>query len=111
MSESKSKMTLLNQNLRVLVKTGKIVMGEKNVLRNLRTGQVKLLILAGNMPAAKKAEVLHQVSLQNRKVEVFSYPGSSIDLGNQAGRPHMVSAIAVEQAGDSKILDVVKEFS
>ncbi|MEX2680329.1 MAG: 50S ribosomal protein L30e [Candidatus Sigynarchaeota archaeon] len=111
MSESKSKMALLNRNLRILVKTGKIVMGEKNVLRQLRTGQMKLLIIADNLPEPYKNKLLHHVSLQNRKIEVFTYPGSSIDLGNQAGRPHMVGAIGVEQAGDSKIIDVVKEFS
>ncbi|MBN2150872.1 MAG: 50S ribosomal protein L30e [Candidatus Lokiarchaeota archaeon] len=110
MSESKSKMALLNRNLRILVKTGKIVMGEKNVLRQLRTGQMKLLIIADNLPAPYKSELLRQMSLQTRKVEVFTYPGSSIDLGNQCGRPHMIAAIAVEQAGDSKILEVVKEF-
>jgi large subunit ribosomal protein L30e len=112
MSESnKSKMALLNRNLRILVKTGKIVMGEKNVLRNLRTGQIKLLIMADNLPAPYKNELLHQVSIQSRKLDVFTYPGSSIDLGNQCGRPHMVAALAVEQAGDSKILEVVKEFT
>ncbi len=112
MSEStKSKMALLNRNLRILVKTGKIVMGEKNVLRNLRIGQTKLLIMADNLPAPYKNELLHMISIQNRKVDLFTYPGSSIDLGNQCGRPHMVAALAVEQAGDSKILDVVKEFA
>nr|MDO8084481.1 50S ribosomal protein L30e [Candidatus Sigynarchaeum springense]MDO8117383.1 50S ribosomal protein L30e [Candidatus Sigynarchaeota archaeon] len=111
MSESKSKMALLNRNLRILVKTGKIVMGEKNVLKQLRTGQMKLLIIADNLPVPYKNELLHHVSLQTRKIEVFTYPGSSIDLGNQAGRPHSVASIGVEQAGDSKIIDVVKEFS
>ncbi len=110
MSESKSKIALLNRNLRILVKTGKIIMGEKNVLRSLRTGQIKLLIMADNLPVPYKNELLHQISIQNRKVDLFIYPGSSIDLGNQAARPHMVGAIAVEQAGDSKILEVVKEF-
>jgi large subunit ribosomal protein L30e len=110
MSESKSKMALLNRNFRILVKTGKIVMGAKNVIRTLRTGQIKLLIIADNLPPASKAEILRHVSLQNRKVDLFTYPGSSIDLGNQTGRPHMVTALAVEQAGDSKILEVVKEF-
>ena len=110
MSETRSKMALLNRNLRILVKTGKVIMGEKNVLRNLRTGQTKLLIMADNMPAHYKSKLLHHVSLQSRKVDTFVYPGTSIDLGNQTGRPHMVAALAVENQGDSKILDVVKEF-
>jgi large subunit ribosomal protein L30e len=110
MSESKSKMSLLARNLKILVKTGKFVMGLKNTLRNLRTGQAKLLIIADNIPVASKSELLHQISLQNRKIDMFIYPGSSVDLGFQLGRPHMVAAIAVEQPGDSKIIDVIKEF-
>nr|MDO8108881.1 50S ribosomal protein L30e [Candidatus Sigynarchaeota archaeon] len=109
MSE-KSKMALLNRNLRIVVKTGKIVMGQKNVLRNLRTSQAKLLIVAENLPAEYKKTLLYHVQMQSRKIDVFTYPGSSWDLGNQAGRPHMVGAILIESPGDSKILDVVKEF-
>ncbi len=109
MSE-KSKMALLNRNLRICVKTGKIVLGHKNVMRAIRTGQAKLIIMANNLPETTRQELLHHVALQNRKLDTFVYPGSSWDLGNQAGRPHMVGSVLVEQPGDSKILEVIKDF-
>ena len=109
MSE-KSKMALLNRNLRIVVKTGKITVGRKNVLRTLRTGLAKLLIIAENLPEEYKKELMYHIGMQSRKIDVFTYPGSSWDLGNQAGRPFMVGSILIESPGDSKILDVVKEF-
>ena len=80
-------MALLNRNLRIVVKTGKITVGRKNVLRNLRTGQAKLLIIADNLPEEYKKELMYHIGMQSRKIDVFTYPGSSWDLGNQAGRP------------------------
>ncbi|MHA1793371.1 MAG: 50S ribosomal protein L30e [Promethearchaeota archaeon] len=109
MSE-KSKMAVLNRNLRICVKTGKIIVGKKNVLKNLRTKQAKLLVMANNIPDDYKTELQHHVALQNRKIEIFTYPGSSWDLGNQAGRPYMVGALLIENPGDSKILDVIKQY-
>ena len=109
MSE-KSKIALLNRNLRIVVKTGKIIVGQKNVMRTLRTSQAKLLIIADNLPETYKKSLMYQVQMQNRKIDVFAYPGSSWELGNQAGRSHMVGSILIESPGDSKILDVVKEI-
>lgn len=103
-------MALLNRNLRIVVKTGKITVGKKNIMSTLRTSQAKLLIMADNIPEDYRETLLHHISLQNRKIDVFTYPGGSWALGNQAGRPHMVGAMLIEQPGDSKILKVVKEF-
>jgi large subunit ribosomal protein L30e len=109
-AETKTKMTNLNRNLRIVVKTGKITVGQRNVLRQLRTGQGKLLIIADNLPTDYKQQLMYHVGMQARKVDVFMYPGSSWDLGNQTGRPYMIGALLVENPGDSKILEVVKEF-
>ncbi|MHA1682819.1 MAG: 50S ribosomal protein L30e [Promethearchaeota archaeon] len=109
MSE-KSKMAILNRNLRITVKTGKIVIGKESVTRTLRTGQAKLLIMANNLPKNFEEELLYHTSLQSRKIETFVYPGSSWDLGNQVGRPFMIGAILVENPGDSKLLEVVKDY-
>jgi large subunit ribosomal protein L30e len=103
-------MAVLNRNLRICVKTGKIEIGKKNILRTLRTHTGKLLILAENLPELYRKEMLHHIAKQNRKIDVFTYPGSSWDLGNHVGKPYMVGAMLVQQAGDSKILDVIKEF-
>lgn len=103
-------MAILNRNLRICVKTGKVIMGKKNVLRTLRTQSGKLLILAENLPELYRKEMLYHVEKQARKIGVFTYPGSSWDLGNHVGKPHMVGAMLVQQAGDSKILEVIKEF-
>jgi len=85
-------------------------MGKKNVLRTLRTQSGKLLILAQNLPELYRKEMVYHISKQNRKIEVFKYPGSSWDLGNHVGKPFMVGAMLVQQPGDSKILEVIKEF-
>jgi len=70
-----------------------------------------MLIIANNLPEAYKNELLYHVSMQSRKMDVFEYPGSSWELGNQIGRMHMVAAILIHSPGDSKILEVVKEFN
>lgn len=106
----KSKMAVLNRNLRICVKTGKIVIGKKSVIKTLRTGQAKLLIIANNLPRTLEDELRHHISLQNRKIDTFVYPGSSWDLGNQAGHPFMISSMLIENPGDSKLLEVVKEY-
>lgn len=77
-------------------------MGAKSSLDVLRTGEAKLVIIAANCPQDEREDLERFAQLGKIKVRIFE--GTSWDLGETVGKPFMVSAIAILEPGDSKIL-------
>jgi large subunit ribosomal protein L30e len=66
-------------------------------------GNVDLVIIAENSPAAAREELEHYAQLSG--VPLVEYPGTSWDLGEACGRPHMVNALIIRDAGDSRLTE------
>ncbi len=92
----------LNQSIASAVSTGKCKVGAKSSLDVLRTGEAKLVIIAANCPQDEREDLERFAQLGKIKVRIFE--GTSWDLGETVGKPFMVSAIAILEPGDSKIL-------
>jgi large subunit ribosomal protein L30e len=90
-------------------KTGRVVMGIKNVKRLLVTGneKPKLIILAANIDEEVRAELEYLAKLS--KVPVLLYEDGSLQLGRALHKPFFVSAAAILDQGESSILEMVKE--
>ena len=60
--------------LTLAVKSGKYTLGYKSVLKSLRSGKSKLIIVSGNCPAIRKSELEYYAMLS--KTGVHHYGGS-----------------------------------
>lgn len=89
------------------MKTGKIVYGAKKTIKTCQFGEAKLVIIAANAPEEIREDILYYAKLS--KIPIYVFPGNSYELGAMIGRPHMVSAIAIIDPGESEIMRLVEE--
>ena len=92
------------KSIRTAVDTGKVILGERETLRAVKNGDVKLVILASNCPSALKEELMFCTKISS--VHVYEYPGSSRELGSACGKPFTVLMLGVVEAGDSNIFEL-----
>jgi len=91
------------------VKTGKVVLGANNAIKNAQAGKAKLIVVSANCPAEVRGDIEYYGKLSG--VNVVVYNGTSIDLGMACKKPFMVSALTVKEPGDSDILKLVEQPS
>ncbi|RLE54625.1 MAG: 50S ribosomal protein L30e [Thermoprotei archaeon] len=92
----------IGRELRVAMSTGKVILGSRRTIKAILHGKAKLVIIAANCPKEIKEDILRYAKLA--KVPVFTYPGSSWELGAACGKPFMVAALAVVDPGESEIM-------
>jgi large subunit ribosomal protein L30e len=95
----------MNQPIASAVSTGKCKIGAKSSIDAVKKGEAKLVVVAANCPKNEYADLQRYAQLSGIKVQTFE--GTSWDLGEVVGKPFMVSAIAIIEPGDSKILKMV----
>jgi large subunit ribosomal protein L30e len=88
--------------LRKAEETGKIIMGAKKTIQYAKMGGAKMLIVAKNARPDIKEDIEYYAKLSG--IPVYEFEGTSVELGTLLGRPHTVSALAVIDPGESKIL-------
>jgi large subunit ribosomal protein L30e len=71
----------------------------------MKNGEAKLVIVSDNCPRDERDDIESYSKLSG--IKIHRYSGTSWDLGELVGKPFMVSAIAVVEPGDSKILKMV----
>ena len=95
----------LNQPIASAVSTGKCKIGAKSSIDSVKKGEAKLVVVAANCPQDEYDDIERFAKLAGIKITRFE--GTSWDLGETVGKPFMVSAIAILEPGDSKILKMV----
>ncbi|ACB40881.1 50S ribosomal protein L30e [Pyrobaculum neutrophilum] len=96
----------ISRELQVALNTGKVIIGFEETKKAVLAGTPKLVILAANAPKWARGDIEYYAKLAG--VPVFIFPGSSIELGAAAKRPHKIMALAVLDPGQSEILKVVE---
>ena len=96
----------IDKNIKVAFKTGKIVHGKNQVLKQLRTEPFKMLLMANNCPKDLYNQINYYNSLAKSADRMFvhRYKGSSWDLGLACAKPYMISIIGINNFGDSDLL-------
>ena len=105
-SRKKKKEFDINTNIKVAYKTGKIIHGKKQILRELRNNPFKMLLIANNCPKELESKLNHYNSLMNDQLFIHRYKGSSWDLGLACAKPYMISIIGIIDPGDSDLLSL-----
>ncbi len=100
--EEKAFREKISNNIKLALKTGKIKMGMRNVIRALQRGEAKMVIMASNIPRERMSYITYLCSIANIPLAIF--PGTVKELGEVCGRPHVVSLIAIIDPGTSEIL-------
>jgi large subunit ribosomal protein L30e len=100
-------MSSRDQQLRLALSTGRVQLGSKQAVRELRRGRARMAILSSNCPKEMKESIENYGKLGN--IPILNHEKDSVDLGMLCGKPYPVSAIVINDPGDSKILDIVKE--
>ncbi|MFX0070946.1 MAG: 50S ribosomal protein L30e [Candidatus Hermodarchaeota archaeon] len=96
----------IDTNIKVAYKTGKIIYGKKQVLRELRNNPFKMLLIANNCPRDLESKLSYYNSLTKSQLYIHQYKGSSWDLGLACAKPYMISVIGIIDAGDSDLLSI-----
>lgn len=104
LSRKKTKEFDVDTNIRVTYKTGKIIYGKNQVLKNLRENPFKMLIVSNNCPVELMNQLNYYISLLKDKIFIYNYKGSSWDLGLACAKPYMISVIGVIDFGDSDLI-------
>jgi len=104
LSRKKVKEFDIDTNIKVAYKTGKMIFGKMQVLRQLRQDTFKMIIIANNCPAELETQLNYYNSLINNTVYIHKYKGSSWELGLSIGKPYMVSIIGLNDFGDSDLI-------
>jgi len=94
----------IDHELRMALNTGKVHLGTKVAMRELRRGRAKIAILSSNCPDRTKESIMTNGQLSD--IPVLEHQKDSIDLGVLCGKPYPVSVIVINDTGDSKILDL-----
>ena len=97
-------MSSVDHELRMALNTGRVHLGTKIAMRELRRGRAKIAILSSNCPDQTKDEIETHGRLSN--IPVLEHQKDSIDLGVLCGKPFPVSVIVINDTGDSRILEL-----
>lgn len=92
----------LNSQLALVMKSGKTNLGFKSVLKTMRGGKAKALILSNNLPVLKKSQLEYLAVLA--RIKTISYNGNNSDLGTACGKLFRISCMCISDPGDSDIL-------
>jgi large subunit ribosomal protein L30e len=95
----------LDRGIRVAVDTGNVTLGSDRSIQALKLGRGKLVIIADNCPAEIQDDVLQYSKLS--EIPVYTYNGSSVELGSVCGKPFTVASMIINDPGDSTILEIV----
>lgn len=96
---------LLAEQIPVILRTGKCVLGSKETYVAVKTRKAKLAIIAKNTRRDLRERILE--AAERRKIPVLVFDGSSVELGIVCGKPYVVSALAVLDFGMSRLKKVV----
>ncbi len=85
----------LEKQLKVVTKTGKYIVGRKEVLNGLKGSKLVVWSSSANVPP----KLLNEC--KELQVPAVCFSGSPIELGKLCGIPYKVSVISVKTAGDA----------
>ena len=90
-----------NASLRRAIKTGEVLLGQNMTAQSIENGRAQMVVVAGNCP-----ENFREMLKSKDNLFVYTFEGSSVQLGKACGKPFMVSALAVINPGESDILSL-----
>jgi large subunit ribosomal protein L30e len=99
-------MSNIDRELRRAIPTGRVYLGSKSAIREMRRGRAKMAIISSNCPEEIRYRIENYGKLAG--IPVICHLKDSLDFGLLCGKPFPVSAIVINDPGDSRILNLVE---
>jgi len=96
----------LNKEIRRAVDTGKVIFGYNQAQKKLLSGEGELLIVCKNMPKNDKEKLKQIANVESKKY--YEYSENGLVLGSVCGKPFVISAMLVLDAGKSKVMEATQ---
>ncbi|MCD6110397.1 MAG: 50S ribosomal protein L30e [Thermoplasmata archaeon] len=94
----------IKRALREAISTGEVCIGYKSTVKHLeRKREIKLAIVSKNCPRE------YVEALQKKKVKIYVYDGTNLELGATCGKPFAISVLGISDPGESEILLLKEE--
>ncbi|MFW9945605.1 MAG: 50S ribosomal protein L30e [Candidatus Odinarchaeota archaeon] len=106
LSRKKVKEFDIDTNIKVVYKTGKIIYGKEQIIKQIRQNTFKMLIISKNCSKEFENQLRYYISLMKEPIFIHRYKGSSWELGLAMGKPYMVSVIGINDFGDSDLISL-----
>jgi large subunit ribosomal protein L30e len=91
--------------LKNFVTKGKVKIGLKETKKAIAKGSAKIVIIANNCIEGEEIKKL----ASKKKIPVYNYDGTGLELGYVCGKPFNISAFAVLEATGSDITHLIKK--
>ncbi|MCP8311073.1 MAG: ribosomal L7Ae/L30e/S12e/Gadd45 family protein [Candidatus Methylarchaceae archaeon HK01M] len=95
----------LEKSLRAVIKTGKVVIGTKEVSRSIKGS--KLVIYSLSLSKERISEVVD--TCKSFSVPFTEFKGTSMDLGRICGKPFLISAISIKLSGAVDLSTLIEQ--
>mmetsp|Transcript_25360 Transcript_25360/g.33096 ORF Transcript_25360/g.33096 Transcript_25360/m.33096 type:complete len:127 (+) Transcript_25360:355-735(+) len=102
LSAQKKNAESMNSRLKLVMKSGKAILGYKATVKSLRRTKSKMILISSNCPPLRKSELEYLAMLA--KTPVHHYTGDNSALGTACGKFFNCSVVSVLDGGDSDIL-------
>ncbi len=96
----------VERSIRTVVDTGEVILGAKRSLESVMDKQAKLVLVSENCPRNLREDLEHYANIS--KIPVYNFQGSSMEMGAVCGKPYIISMLAVIEAGDSDIFELMR---
>ncbi|NLI61815.1 MAG: 50S ribosomal protein L30e [Methanosarcinaceae archaeon] len=80
------------------VKTGKVIIGSKKAIELSKADEAKMIVIANNCPEDTRKKI------ESSNVPIYVYDGTSRELGPVCGKPFLIAAMTILDAGESDIM-------
>ena len=90
--------------IRRVIETGDVLIGTEECLNALKNKNVRFIIYADNISEDTAEDIKYYCKVL--EIPFYNFKGSSVELGAVAGKPYVISVIAVINPGESNILSV-----
>jgi len=92
--------------LALVMKSGKVALGYRSTLKQLRNGKAKAILVSSNCPPLRRSEIEYFAMLT--KTTLHHFAGNNKALGVGCGKFFPVSVMAVTEAGDSDLVSYLE---
>jgi len=101
-----SEAVTLDRELKVALKTGRVVFGSREVLKLASAGKGKLVVIASNCPELIREQIEYYAKLSG--IPIYHAPYTNVEIGEMCQRKHPISSLLVLEEGESEILKLVE---